>query len=81
MFVKKYKWLHLLFNEWNYSKNEVFSKSFTYAAEFSMAVSFNTSFMVELKSIREKNSQQNSHQKFYWEIEIRNIRHTSEKKR
>ena len=41
---KKYvvKKLHLLFSELNDPKNKVFSKSITYAAEFKIAVSFNT---------------------------------------
>ena len=35
------KKLHMLFSELNDSKTEVFSKSFIYAAEFNITVSFN----------------------------------------
>ena len=41
----------MLFSEMNYTKNEVFSKSFAYAAEFIVAVSFNNIFQLKLKYI------------------------------
>ena len=39
------------FSELNDSKNKVFPKSFTYAAEFNIAVSFNMIFLLAFNSV------------------------------